>query len=146
MTIIQEIKDAALTARKARESVKALSLTTLFSEAAMVGKNDGGRETTDAEVVAVIKKFIKNIDETVSKFVLGDARIKTFMDEKHLLSTFLPKQLDEAGIRAELANLKTELNLSVQKDMGTLLKAFKTKFEGSYDGGVAAKLAKEILS
>ena len=146
MSILQDIKDASLTARKARETGKALSLTTLYAEAFMIGKNDGGRETTDAETVAVIKKFIKNIDETVSKFVLGDVRIETFVDEKRLFSTFLPKQLDEAGIRTELINMKAELNLASPKDMGALLKAFKAKFEGTYDGATASKIAKEILA
>jgi len=146
MSILQNIKDASLTARKARESDKALSLTTLYSEAFMIGKNDGGRETTDSETIAIVKKFIKNIDETVSKFAYGDSRAQKFVVEKDLFSTFLPKQLDEADIRAELSILKVELNLTTPKDMGNLLKTFKAKFEGTYDGAVASKIAKEILA
>ena len=76
MSLIQDIKSASLVARKARETKKAESLITLYSEASMIGKNDGNRESTDAETIAVIKKFIKNIDETNIKggFYLGDPR------------------------------------------------------------------------
>ena len=65
MSLIIEIKSAQLAARKARDSFTASSLTTLIGEAEMVGKN-AGREVTDAEVVAVLKKFVKNIDETTT--------------------------------------------------------------------------------
>ena len=63
MSLIQTIKTAQVAARKARDPSASL-LTTLIGEAEMVGKN-AGREVTDQEVVATIKKFIKGIDETL---------------------------------------------------------------------------------
>ena len=66
MTLIERIKEDNLAARKNRDQVRATLLTTLFSEAVSVGKNAGNRETTDAETLAVIKKFIKGIDDTLS--------------------------------------------------------------------------------
>ena len=146
MSILQDIKDASLAARKARESAKALSLTTLYSEAFMIGKNDGGRETTDAETIAVVKKFIKNIDESLAALSEGDVRVVILSHERLVFNDFLPKQLSEADIRAGLTKLKIDLNLSVPKDMGPLLREFKTRYEGTYDGAVASKIAKEILA
>jgi len=61
MTLMEQIKTAQVTARKTGAQEASL-LTTLLGEAAMVGKN-ANRETTDQEVVAVVKKFVKNIDE-----------------------------------------------------------------------------------
>ena len=49
--LINQIKSDALEARKARQTNTATLLTTLYSEASMVGKNDGNRESTDAEVL-----------------------------------------------------------------------------------------------
>ena len=57
--LLAEIKAKQINARKARLSTATL-LTTLIGEAEMVGKNQG-REVTDSEVLAMIKKFIKNI-------------------------------------------------------------------------------------
>lgn len=57
MTITEQIKAASLTARKARDTVASALLTTLLSDVVMIGKN-AGRETTDAEAVAIVKKFI----------------------------------------------------------------------------------------
>ena len=64
--LLETINQDRNEARKMKYTATATLLTTLYSEAQMVGKNDGNRETTDAEVVAVIKKFVKNIDETLS--------------------------------------------------------------------------------
>ena len=67
MTLLSKIRADLFTLRKEGESKNAISLlTTLYSEAANVGLNDFKRETTDAEVIAVIKKFIKNIDECIN--------------------------------------------------------------------------------
>jgi hypothetical protein len=61
MSLIQTIKADQVQARKAR-SASASILTTLIGEAEMIGKNAGDRESTDEEVIAIIKKFIKNLD------------------------------------------------------------------------------------
>jgi uncharacterized protein len=158
MTILENIKVASLAARKAHETDKAAALVTLLSEATMIGKNDGNRVTTEAETIAVIKKFIKNIDETLLAvtagatadqqpkvidyaFVNGDPIAVKLLNEKSVLKSFLPTQLKEHEIKEELNNL-----YSPGIKLGDLLKIFKVKFDGRYDGGTAAKLAKEIIS
>ena len=59
--LLNKIKADQLAARKAKDGLATALLTTLIGDAEMVGKN-AGRLVTDEEVVAVIKKFIKNID------------------------------------------------------------------------------------
>lgn len=148
-TLINTIKQNQLQARKNKDATAASLLTTLIGESEMVGKNDGNRESTDAEVTAVIKKFVKNIDETISalsKNPEGNAdRIATATKEKDILMAYLPKQLDEAQLRAEMQKIITELSLSSPKGMGVLMKELKNKFPGAYDGNTASKIAKEVL-
>jgi uncharacterized protein YqeY len=141
--MLERIKQAALAARKAHEADKAASLTTLLSEAMMVGKN-AGRAVSDAEVISVLKKTINNINETLSH-VAGEAAAK-FKAEKELLETFLPPQLSTDEVKTELLKLKEELQAAGHQGIGPLLKAFKAKFEGTYDGAEAAKAAKELIN
>ena len=146
MTILQDIKVASLTARKAHDSERSSSLITLLSEASMIGKN-AGRETTDVETIAVIKKFIKNIDETLSvkTFAHGDPVAVKLINEKALLSAFLPKQLTEAEIRAILLDILKDFDVS-SRPMGEMLKILKFKYEGRYDCATAARMAKEVIA
>jgi uncharacterized protein YqeY len=112
----------------------------------MVGKNDGNRETTDAEVVAVIKKFIKNIDETLKSLPETDPRFLAAVMERDVLGYYLPKQLSEEDLRAAIGEIITSKNLSTPKDMGIVMKELKADFDGQFDGKVASQLARELLS
>ena len=148
MTLLETVKKAQLQARKDKKSDDASSLTTLIGEAEMIGKNDGNRLTTDAELVAVLKKFIKNIDETLN-IVASDAtkadRVAALTQEKTLLSTFLPKQLAEDELRVILAGFVAVLPEKNPKAMGKVLASLKDGFAGQYDGALASKVTKELL-
>jgi uncharacterized protein YqeY len=148
MSLLQKIKADQVAARKARSSVDAAILTTLIGEAEAVGKNGGNREVTDAEVVAMIKKFVKNLDETIR--IAGDYRDGDACDrawsEKQVLEQYLPKQLTEDELRMAMSELIANNGLSGAKAMGVLMKELKTNYEGLYDGALASKLAKELLA
>ena len=62
---MEKIKQDRIAAMKAKDSQKSTFLSTLYAEAAMVGKNDGNRDTTDEETVKVIKKYIAGANETI---------------------------------------------------------------------------------
>lgn len=148
MTILDSVKRAQLQARKDKRAEDASTLTTLIGEAEMIGKNDGNRVSTDAEVVAVIKKFVKNIDETlnvVRKDTSKADRVEALTKEKSLLSTFLPKQLNEDELRTILAGFISALPEKNPKAMGKVLASLKEQYAGQYDGALASKVTKELL-
>ena len=146
MSLLQQIKGAQLIARKSKATLAAALLTTLIGEAEMIGKNAGNRETTDAEVVAVIKKFIKNIDETLEALKFSsDGRVQDANLEKRILETFLPKQLSEDELRKIVEDIKSEIN-ATQKDMGKVMGLLKARHDGLYDGKLASTLVKNVLA
>lgn len=149
MTILDSVKAAQLQARKDKRADDASTLTTLIGEAEMIGKNDGNRVTTDAEVVAVIKKFVKNIDETLNVLSKDSAkvdRVQALTKEKALLSTFLPKQLTEEDLRYIISDFIEVLPEKNAKAMGNVLASLKKHFPGQYDGALASKITKELLA
>lgn len=145
MSLLQTIKSDQLQARKNKDAIRASILTTLYSEAAMVGKNNGNRESSDAEVVATIKKFLKNIEETLSAVSSSDA-VSMLHEEREVLSTYLPKQMTEDELRSTLITIADGLENRSPKSMGVLMKALKEQHEGLYDGKTASILAREILT
>lgn len=136
MSLINEIKTRQIAARKASDSKQASLLTTLLGEAAMVGKN-AGRETTDAEVVAVVKKFIKNVDETIAALEARNQLSADYHVEREILEQFLPQQLSETALRAVAEG---------QTDMPSFMKHLKENFAGQYDGKLAAAVAKSVFN
>ncbi len=152
--ILENIKSNQIKFRKEKtedSSIAASLLTTLIGEAEMIGKNDGNRETTDAEVVAIIKKFLKNLEETLVHVSKQDniqaLQKKNILEkEKSILLSFLPKQMDEVELSQVIKSFIDELSEKNPKQMGKVLGKLKEKYSGQYDGAMASRITKELLS
>jgi len=144
--LLDTLKKDKLIARKEGTELKYNLLTTLVAEATMVGKNKGNRLPTDEEVIQVIKKFISNANESL-RLQFGDgAHIMVAnqqTDEINILTEYLPQQLTEEQIKSELESL---LKFDSQAKIGDLMNYLKANFNGKYDGKVASKVAKELLT
>lgn len=134
--LIETIRTQQLAARKSGGPFAA-ALTTLLSEASMIGKNDGNRITTDAEVVAVVKKFIKNLDETIQAIESRGGLATPQIAERAMLSSFLPQQLDEIALR-EIATGYSSLP--------EFMKRLKDAYPGQYDGKLASMVGKSVFA
>jgi uncharacterized protein YqeY len=143
MSIIEKIRKDSLEARKLRDSVRANLLVTLLSEAQTVGKNaKPPRESTDEETIQVIKKFIKNAEQTVRDALSGIntnrmSVIANAAEEVKILSSYLPQQMSEETIAEIIKDLK-----AVNFDMKSIMQYFKETHAGRYDGATVARLAK----
>jgi uncharacterized protein YqeY len=134
MSLMEDIKVRQLTARKAAAPEASL-YTTLLGEAGAIGKNAGNRETTDQEVVAVVKKFIKNLDETINALTSRNQDAGSFLNERSVLEQFLPKQMGEE----DLVNIAQAL-----PNLPAFMKHLKENYAGQYDGKLASTVAKSI--
>lgn len=134
MSLMEDIKVRQLAARKAGAPEASL-YTTLLGEAGAIGKNAGNRETTDQEVVAVVKKFIKNLDETITALTSRNQDASAFLNERGVLEQFLPKQMGEE----DLVNIAQAL-----PNLPAFMKHLKENFAGQYDGKLASTVAKSI--
>jgi len=146
MSLLSEIKKDQLQARKDKNAITATLLTTLIGEAAMIGKNAGNRESTDDEVVAVIKKFIKNNTELmniVNPETNGYVDAKT---ENEFLAQYVPSQMTEEELRVAIQEQIRTLDKISPKLMGSVMGWLKEKYVGHYDGKLASKIVKELLS
>lgn len=143
-TLLTKIRADALAARKARDAVASSLLITLGSEAAMAGLNDGKRDSTDAEVLAAVRKFLKGNTETLAVRPADEVALR----EKVLLEGYLPQQLDEAQLRDILSTLASELGLEkvTGKDTGALMKALSSRYAGQYAGAQASALIKAMAA
>ena len=149
MTLFAQIKTDQLAARKARESLKATLLTTLIGELTAVGKNDGNREVTDADVVKLVKKFLDGVNETIK--LMPDAanvdssadRYVNLLKEQSYLTVYMPQQMDEYALTIVVRMILNELGAGAS--MGQVMAALKTKHAGKYDGGMASKIVKAVI-
>lgn len=129
MSLIEKIRAEQLEARKSRDTIRAALLTTLLGEVGLVAKNAGRTDATDEEVIATVKKFIKN-NESIGEGI----RHVTHDAELHILDGYLPQQLS----REELVALRVAMD---HPNKGDWMKFLKENYAGRYDG----KLASEVF-
>lgn len=136
--LLERIKVDQLTARKAADSVKATLLTTLLGEASPSGKDT----VTDDQIEAVVKKFAKNIKETLP-FVSSVDKRNVLNQELEILQDYLPEQITGA----ELENLIDELIKSLNcSNMGQVMQNMNKSYKGKFDGKEASTIAKSLLN
>ena len=150
MSILLAVKAASVAARRIKDADSAALLQTVIGEAEMIGKNGGNREVTDSEVITLVKKFIKNNEESIEHLarmdnIIAAASHKKLLTENELLTTFLPAQMTEAALAQAINLAIVETGAQTQKDMGKIVKLLKERHDGQYNNGEAATLIKRKL-
>ena len=101
----------------------------------------------DEDVLGVLGKQARSRKESIAAF--EQAGRTDLVDkerfELEIIESYLPEQLSEEVIRAELRGIIDEGGFSGMADMGRLMKTAMKRFRGRADGGEVSRLAKEIL-
>ena len=90
------------------------------------------------ETISVIKKIAKQLDEEIESNVkVGRTeKAKELTYQKNLIQEYLPKQLSEDEI-------KNILNTLEDKSIPSVMKYFKTNYNGLVDMSLVNKLARQ---
>ncbi|NMG37337.1 hypothetical protein GRF61_23030 [Azoarcus sp. TTM-91] len=145
MSLLAQLKKDALVARKNAAAVRATLLSTLIAEAEMVGKNAGNRESTDDEVQATLRKFLKNNQEALA-VIKDEARRAVLADEAAILAEYLPPMATEADVKTFIAETVAGLADRSPKSMGAVMGALKTRFGTGFDAKQANAWVREALA
>lgn len=135
--ILTQIRADMLTARKARDTEAVKAFSTLVGEIELIGKKPGN-VINDELVIATVKKFIANLEETLVH--LTDAvRGRDVETEIGLLGVYLPTQLTEEQILEAIVFFQPA-------NMGVAMKHLKEAYTGRYDGKLASQVVKSWLA
>jgi uncharacterized protein YqeY len=149
MSLITKIKSDLIEARKARTDKERIALlTTLSSEIAIVGKNDGNRETRDDEALAVIRKFVKNAEQTVGNLETAGRDTGPVKNELAILKSYLPTAPTADEIEAATREIVASAENSGGKPAalrGVVMKELKARFGDRFDGAAAAPVVGRVL-
>lgn len=144
--MIHKIREDMITARKGADHVAKSLLVTLYSEALMVGKNRRNGDPTDEEVVATIRKFIANAEDTCRLLFDRGQPCENQQTELGILHGYLPQQMDLDQLNEAIYSIVKDLKLEGPKAMGTVMAELKKNHNGRYDGKQASVLVKAALA
>jgi hypothetical protein len=142
--ILNDYKDAM----KARDSLKSSVLSFLRADMLNQATAKKKNKLDDVEVVMVIKKQIKQRQDSIEQFTKG-ARLEMADKEKkewEILKAYLPPELSESQIKSLIEEAIAATGSNSMKDMGRLMKELAVKIAGQADGKLVSELVRQRLN
>jgi uncharacterized protein len=147
MTLKERITEDMKNAMRAKDSARLLTIRMLT--AAMKKKEVDERVVlTDADVLAIVDKLVKQRRDSVAAFEKA-ARTDLVDKEKaeiDILSGYLPKAMSEAEIEDEIRKTIAALGVSGPQAMGKVMADLKPKLAGRADMTRVSGLVKAALA
>jgi len=147
MPLKSRITDDMKAAMRAREAAR-LSTIRLLLAAIKQKEVDERIEVSDADVLGILDKMIKQRRESITQFEAGGRPELAAAEraEIEILQSYLPQQLSEAEIDALIDAAVAEAGASGAAAMGRVMAALKPQIAGRADmarvaGRVKARLA-----
>jgi uncharacterized protein YqeY len=147
MTLKDKITEDVKAAMRAKETAK-LGTIRLLTAAMKQKEVDERIELTDAHVLAIIEKMIKQRKDSISQFEAGGRQDLADIEKAELqvLSAYQPAQMTPAEIQAEVAAAVAETGAAGPQDMGKVMAVVKQKLAGRADMTAVSGLVKAALS
>jgi uncharacterized protein YqeY len=144
MTLKQQLTDDMKTAMKSGDKQR-LATIRLINAAIKQREVDERIEITDAIVLAVLEKMVKQRKDSITQY---DAANRTDLAdveraELKVIETYLPEKMGEAEILAAIDAAIAETGASSAADMGKLMGVLKPKLAGQADMGLVSALVKK---
>lgn len=148
MSLRDQFQTDMIAATKAREQTRLDCLRMAIAAFRKKEIDETKKPLTDPEVIAIVNTLIKQRRESVEMYKKGNRQdlIDKETAEIAVLESYLPKQLDDAGLNAVIDAAIAETQAAGMKDMGKVMKAVQAKVAGQAEGSrvsaaVKAKLA-----
>ena len=152
MSLRQQLNDAMKEAMKAKDAKRLATVRLVL--AALKDRDIAARTETsrdllgDDEILSLLAKMIKQRDESATAFDAGN-RPELAAGEREeiaIIRSFMPAQMDEAGVQQAAQTIIAELGATSIKDMGKVMAAMKERYAGQMDFARASAVIKTALS
>lgn len=147
MSLKEQITEDMKAAMRAKDSGK-LGTIRLLTAAMKQKEVDERIELTDAHVLAIIEKMIKQRKDSIAQFEAGGRQDLADQEKSEVavLSTYMPAGLSDAEIQAEVAAAVAATGAAGPQDMGKVMGVLKPKLAGRADMTAVSGLVKAALS
>ena len=151
MSLRNQIEEKLNQALKAKDKNTYPTLRLVVSaikDTEIAGRSKGQKEMTDGDIIAILKKMIKQRNESceVYKKAGRNELLENETKEIEVISVFLPKQLSEEETKKICEDVIKSVGASSMKDMGKVMGALKSKHSDTLDFSKVSSIIKEILS
>lgn len=141
-----DLKEAMKAGEKGKVSTIRL-ITSALKDKDIEARGLGKPETTPDEILALLQKMVKQRQESIAIY---DANGRPELAEGEraevaVIEGYLPRQMDEAQVKAAIEAAIAETGAASVKDMGKVIGALRAAYAGQMDFGKVSPLVKAAL-
>lgn len=146
--IQNEIKEALRSGDSFRRTVLGMLMAAIQNKE--IERRGQGKEEqlSNDDITAIIGTEVKKRRDAVEQYEKGDrpALAQKEKDEKAILEKYLPEQMGEEEVSAEIKKVIEEVGAHGMQDLGKVMGPVMQKLKGKADGSLVNRIVKEQLS
>ena len=151
MSLKKQIEDKLNEALKAKDKNIYPTLRLIVSaikDAEIAGRTKGQKEITDSDINSILKKMIKQRNESceVYKKAGRTELLENETKELGVIEKFLPKQLNDEETKKICEEVIKTVGATSMKDMGKVMGVLKSKHADSLDFSKVSVILKGLLN
>ena len=147
-TIENEYKNALKSKDKNKISTYRLILSSIKDLDIVNRSGPNKKETDDGDIKKLLKKMVKQRAESIDIYKKNNRTdlLEVEQNEYDILTSFLPKQLNEEETKKICADVISKIGANSLKDMGKVMGELKKTHADEIDFSKAGSLIKELLN
>jgi uncharacterized protein YqeY len=148
MSLKEKIQAEMKTAMRAKDQVTLRTLRAIKTAIMMVETSEGFSGTfTEAEELKLLTKQAKQRKDSIQQYRDNNREDLAKVEEEELevIERFLPKQMSEEEIEAEVKAIIADTGAASMKDMGKVMGLATKRMAGRADGKVISAIVRKML-
>ena len=150
MSLHEQIKNEIKEAMKARDEIRLAtvrSVSAAMTNELVAKRMKPDEMLSDEEVLAVIKRLVKQRQDSIEQFRAGDREDLASAEEAELniLKVYLPAQMSIEQIRSIAEAKKAEMGVTDKTKLGILVGAVMKATTGQADGNVVKEVVESLF-
>lgn len=151
MTLQERLTADLKEAMRSRDEVRLRTIRSLRSalQTAEIAQREGGEAQLSAvDALAVLQKQAKQRRESIAQFEQAgrDDLRQREADELTVIETYLPRQMDDAEIRAVVREIAAAAGATGSGDLGRVMGPAMARLRGQADGRRVQEIVREMLN
>lgn len=141
--LLEDLKDAMKT-----KNVNKKNAVQMVRTAILQIEKDKGVEVSDEQILEIVAKEVKTRKDAIAEYEQANREdlIEKANEEIKALEEYLPKQLTDEELVAEVKKVIEKLNATSMKDMGPVMKEEKATIGAQADGKRINEVVKSLLA
>jgi uncharacterized protein YqeY len=148
MTLFEKISEDIKNAMKAKEKDKLEAIRAIKAQLLLAKTSEGGSdEISEEQGVLILQKMVKQRKDSAEIY---KQQGRTDLYEKEMLEVsyimpYLPAQMSEAELEAELKKIIVQVGATSVKDIGKVMGLASKQLQGKAEGKLIAEKVKQLL-